>query len=127
MEDDLRKFLLADTGVAAKVGERVYPDVLPNGATLPAIVYQRVSTPRTPRHGEASSFPRPRLQLRIWAKTRKASSQTANAVRSALDGYKGRMGSTDVTRCVIVDERGEYDPETELRPGLQEYQITYNE
>ncbi len=41
-QSELRSFLLADATLTALVGSRIYPSVLPAGATLPAIVYFRV-------------------------------------------------------------------------------------
>lgn len=38
-----RSVLAADTAVSALVGQRIYPDMLPAGATLPALTYSLVS------------------------------------------------------------------------------------
>ena len=127
MEDKLRTFLKNEPSVAAVLGDRIYPRRLQQKATLPALTYQRIDTPRTPVHGEKSIFPRPRMQLRIWAKTSKTAWQAADAVRITLDGFRGQMGALTVTRCVIVNEMEDDDPETGLVSVVQDYQITYQD
>lgn len=45
-ESDLYSDLVGDAGVGALVGTRVYPNVLPEDVTLPAIAYRTVSAVR---------------------------------------------------------------------------------
>ena len=127
MEDKLRTFLKNEPSVAAVLGDRIYPRRLPQKATLPALVYQRIDTPRTPVHGEKSILPRPRMQMHVWAKTSKAAWQAADVVRVTLDGFRGQMGSLTVTRSIIVNEMENDDPETGLVSIIQDYQITYKD
>jgi hypothetical protein len=127
VEDKLRTFLKNEPSVAAVLGDRIYPRRLKQKATLPALVYQRIDTPRTPVHREKSIFPRPRMQLRIWSKTSKTAWQAANVVREALDGFCGDMGNLTVARSVIVNEFEDDDLETGLVSVVQDYQITYQD
>jgi hypothetical protein len=127
VEDSLRTFLLNEASLAGVLGSRIHPRRLPQKATLPALTYQRIDTPRTPVHGEKSIFPRPRVQLTSWAKTSKTAWQAADAVRTLLDGFRGQMGGLAVTRCVIVNELENDDPETGLVQVVQDYLITYQD
>lgn len=59
-----RAVLAADAGVAALVGQRIYPDRLPAGATLPALTYSLVSEvpdPYVPGVRQA------RVQVSCWS------------------------------------------------------------
>lgn len=125
MEDRLIAYLQDDTDVTTLLGSRMYPDTLPQGATLPALVYQRIDTPRTHVHGEASVLPRPRIQMHFWATTLAKCWEAADAVRKCLDGYRGEIDDITVCRIVILSEWSTYEPETGLRSVIQDYQVTY--
>lgn len=78
--------LKADSAVDAFVAGRIYPNLLPAEATLPAIVYQRVST--TPEYylTGSANLDHTRIQVSSWAKTYRTAKQLATAVRLALEG-----------------------------------------
>ena len=120
---------LAAMGVA---DERVYPQVLPQGATLPAVVYQRVDTTVTQPHGEPATLPRPRYQFTCWASTFEGARQTADEVLAALDGFWGTMGNgkeyeVEVESALLKDVRDYYDPDTELWNRQLDFQIMHKE
>lgn len=78
-----------DAGVAAIVGTRIYPDPAPQDAPRPLISYWRVSTQRIQSHDGAISIARPRIQVNSVGDTYLSAKTLANAVRTALDGYRG--------------------------------------
>ena len=76
--------LLADATVAGLVGEGIYPMAVPQGAPVPAIVYQRIFT--GPLHtlvGDEGSDD-VRLQLSCWAPSYAVAKALAAAARAAL-------------------------------------------
>lgn len=91
LEADLFTSLTHHAGLAALIGARLYPDAVPQGATLPALVYQRISTPR--QHAMGSGCPvvtsRPRLQFTCWATTAAGALSLCEQLRAALQasGY----------------------------------------
>ena len=86
IESSLFTALTGNAALTALIGTRLYPDAMPQGAVLPCIVYQRISTPRT--QGFGSSQPvivsRPRLQFSCWALTASAALAVCAALRTAL-------------------------------------------
>lgn len=101
LEADLMTALTSATGgLHAVVAHRVYPAVRPQGATLPCIVYQRISTPRWQAFGasQAVTRSRPRFQLTVWDLTAHGAVDVAATLRAQLL-------ASDI--CVaLADERG---------------------
>ncbi|HET6495421.1 MAG TPA: DUF3168 domain-containing protein [Thermoleophilia bacterium] len=71
IESDLFTALTGYAGLMALIVHRLYPDVRPQGATLPCVVYKRISTPRAQAFGSAQTVvrSRPRFQFDCWATT----------------------------------------------------------
>jgi len=105
LESDLTTYLRNYAGVAALVGDCIEPMELTN--PLPAIVYQRISTPP----GLAAGYLRPRVRLSCWADTYAGAVALAAQVRLALDHYHGALGSLHALSWVD-SERDDRDPET---------------
>lgn len=92
----------------------VYPLTLPPKVTLPACVYQRVSTAPEYSHQGDSRLERIRWQIDLWATTYGAARELAQTLREALSGYREDLTDDhDVYLCVafIVGQRDLYEPE----------------
>ena len=86
IESALFTALTTYAGLSTLIAARLYPDAMPQGATLPCIVYQRVSTPRTQVLGstQAVAVSRPRFQFSCWALTASGALAVADQLRAAL-------------------------------------------
>lgn len=131
IESALRAHLIANAGVTAIVGSRVYMKHAPTTATYPYIVMHKIGK-RPSRHSLAAcglcdhSF-----QLDCWAQTDKAAKDLADEIRDGLDHYQGTLGSGGETIYAHVvryindyddfdnpsdaSEQGEYRTIVELR------------
>ncbi len=107
MEADLLAVLEANAGVSALVGARIYPMVLPQRVTLPAIRYQVISTIPQPTHNGPSGLRQYRLQLSVHAATYSSAQAVAEALYTALDGKKAIFGSG--TSCTVVNDVSDYE------------------
>ena len=110
IEEGLAAFLVANAAVNAIVSGRVYPNKLPQTVTLPALTYQRVDTPRVHSHDTsgAAGTAHPRIQFDCWAASYSGAKGLADALRGALNGYKGTMGTVNpvtVQSALQEDER----------------------
>ena len=85
LEIALRAHLIAEVAV----GARVYPDILPQNPTYPAITYQQILS--NSHHDIDIDFPR--YQVTAWAETRRAAINLADEIDKALTRYKGHMGT----------------------------------
>jgi len=86
IEATLFTALTTYAGLSTLIAARLYPDAVPQGATLPCIVYQRISTPRTQVLGstQAVAVSRPRFQFSCWALTASGALAVADQLRAAL-------------------------------------------
>lgn len=97
--------LSTEAGLAALVGTRVYPVQLPQGATLPAVTYQRISTQVVQHRGSvAPSFSRPRFQLNCWASSYDGTVALRAAVRAAM-GTLAQASSPRIDVALLADDR----------------------
>lgn len=103
IEEAMVTRLLADATVAAAVGTRIYPVAAPQGATMPHIVYQRISGPRVHSH-DGSDLAHPRFQFACNAATYAAAKALANAVREELDGTHVTQSGVRIDRIQVQNE-----------------------
>jgi hypothetical protein len=92
--------------VAALIGTRAYPLVLPQNPQYPAIRYQRISTARSQyrsldgRAGYAS----PRFQIDAYALSHASAIEVGEAVYALLEGYTGEVGGLRID-AISTDEQ----------------------
>ena len=116
IEEALYSYLKSYAGLSALVGARIYPLILPQPATLPAITYTKIS-----RVGErVLSGPNPntisaRFQLSCWAYSYGTAKSVANQAKLALQDYTGTMGGAggvEVLDANSVNEQDFYETDT---------------
>lgn len=115
LEEALYEFLKNDAGVSALVGDRIFPVRVKEGADLPAIAYQRISTFRTytfDRKPDADPWMRARIQFSCWARSALEARDVAEALNVALSGHTGDMEGLEVGSVDIELELDDYEPET---------------
>lgn len=103
-EESLVARLEAVSGVTDLVSTRIYPDKLPQSATLPAITYQRISTIRETAMGNDTGIARARFQVTSFAATYAALKGVTEAVRAALQRFRGASGGVTVDDCFLENE-----------------------
>lgn len=112
IHEAIRTRLTAVSAVTALVSTRVYPNLLPQNPTLPALVYQRIDERRENAMGADPGVVRARVQVSAWAQTYTAARGAAEEVRKALQRYRGTpSGSgTEILDAFVEDVR-DMDPE----------------
>jgi hypothetical protein len=103
--EDIAAFLAADAGVSALIGTRIYPMLLPQNATKPAVVYSQVSGVRVTTHDKAKNFTDQVYQLQCIADDPKSVKNLSEKVRQAMEGFQGTMGATNVQGVFMTAER----------------------
>ena len=110
----IRSKLLEYSGVTAHVGQRIYPDVLKQNATMPAIVYKRISTLR--EHilkPDVTTAAHSRIEIRCYGTSRSNADDLADAVRmSGICAFQGSVGGVYIhaTEIDSGDMYGEEAP-----------------
>lgn len=111
--------LYAHLSSVLSVGDRVYPLTLPQGATLPAVVYQLVGGEGPLHsHGDAQSgesagatFQRSRVQLGCWAESARAAELLATEVEQAVDGFSGTWGAVPIASALMDTSLDDWRPD----------------
>lgn len=132
IDDGLIAFLNATAGVTNLVSTRIYKNKLPQTTTMPAITVQRISTPRVHTHDTsgATGTAYPRFQIDAWGASYTSCKTVTDAIRTALNGYKGTMGSVNpvtVQSALIQDETFDDSPDTGLMRIISDYVVWHLE
>lgn len=105
-------YLTAYPGMTALIGDRMYPTNIPEGATLPLVTYQRISTPRLRSHNGPSGLAHPRFQFNCWGRSYDEASRVAQQLVFGIEGFRGLMAGVEVQAGFVEDERDDYDTVT---------------
>lgn len=130
--------LKADQAVALVVGSRVYPLVIPQSpsAIYPALAVQVIAIERPRQLDGPVSITNATVQIAAASKLFRETVAATEAVRQALDGFRGTLGAglatIDVVESVLRTERDLSDDAADGtgRPYLRtvvEYLIRYRE
>jgi hypothetical protein len=137
IERAVRAHLIATAGVQTLVADRVYSFRKPQGAATPYIVFQRISGERLHTLDGPTGRAHPRIQIDAYATTYPAARAIADAVRAALDGFKGDVAvdaespptSLKIVYAALQDDRDfvEDDIDPVLYRVSSDYFVTYQE
>jgi hypothetical protein len=97
--------LKAVGGLTALVAQRIYPQALPDGATLPAVTYSRISTGHNSAMGSDAAAVRARVQVSCWGKKYGDAKDVQVEARKALQRFRGTSASTVIDDIFIEEER----------------------
>ena len=106
----VRAVLTADAGVSADAGTRVYPDALPQNATLPAIRYAVIDDRSEQHLTGIAGLANATIQIDCYALTRLAANDLGDDVRLALDRYEGTSSGVTIRQVVGDFRRYGYEP-----------------
>lgn len=103
-------YLLADAGINAAVGGRVYDGRIPKGKPLPAIVLQVVTEGAYYELQNESAVRAPIIQIDVYDRDPKAQSDTiAELIRSRLSGYRGALNDETFCDCAVRQRYNQFD------------------
>lgn len=103
--------ILADTAIKAVINDRLFPLAIPQEENIPAIVYQRISSPRTLTLS-GDSVNNPRIQLSCYGASYGTAKQLAILLYQSLDCFRGALGNKVKATLLMDDSRDGFDHET---------------
>lgn len=106
--------LTADADVKRRVNTRVYPVVMPQGVTLPAVSYQRISNNPVNHLEGYSGLANPHIIINSWATAYDAAKALAHDVH-------GAMNAATTYKSVLTNELDGYDPDVGLYVVSQDF------
>ena len=125
IEEGLYAFLAALS--PAPAAGRIYPLMLPQNHTLPAVTFTRIAATRTRSLDGPSGMARAVFQVDAWAATYGGAKTLAETLRQALDGHRGAMGSETVGGVLLTAERDLFDHETGTYRVSMDFAIWHQE
>lgn len=99
----IRTLFLETTSIKDVIGTRMFSDFLPQGSTLPAIVYDVIDTLAYEHLGGIANIARARVQIDSLADSRSAANSLADAVRIAFESYSGTIDDQYITSTSLVE------------------------
>ena len=134
LEQGLITYLKTDSSLMALVGNgdspvtaRIYPLLMPQNYTTPAMTYQRISGPRLQHLDGPAGRAMPRIQFDIYADSYSGAKAIGDALRSALDGYTGLMDTVIVDKCTLETEFDGYTDDTETYRISMDFKFSHVE
>jgi hypothetical protein len=127
IEAALRSHLAGYATLAAVVGSRVYPVQLPDGVTLPAVSYTRISTvPSQHRSSRLAQYSRPRFQVDGWAATYGEAVQLRYLLRAAMADFE-RDSNPRVDVALLAGDRDVVEADAGRFRASLDYMISHSE
>jgi len=112
--------MIEDAETAA--GTRIYPDMLPQKITYPAITYSDISD----MGHQDIGVDYPRYNVTVWSKRRLATKNLAEELLNLLHRYKGVLNGVRVKSISKMDSPGTlYDREAGVYYIPQDFKIIY--
>jgi hypothetical protein len=105
IETALMNLLKTNTAVAALVGDRIKPWSDLASTPRPMITYHRVTTNRDITNDGPTGQSIVHLQLDMWADQMTQAWACADAVRVAINGYSGTVGTQQIDCIRITDQQ----------------------
>ena len=112
LEEAIHDKLTTTPAVSALVGTRIYPEEAPQDADLPFVVYQEAARQTVMTMSGPVDLDSWRMSLELYADRRSSLRSLSAAIRTAMNGYKGDIGSGTIRVCgvFIEDETSELSP-----------------
>ena len=108
IEEAIVTKVLATSAITALIGSgsaaRIYPLVIPQTAALPALAYQKISSPKEQSHSGSSHLCRSRFQFTCVATDYAAVKSLATAVKNCWNSFRGTVSSVRIDGCAIDND-----------------------
>lgn len=127
LESALYTRLSGYAGLTALVSTRIYPIILPQEPTYPAVTYQRIDGPREHALSADMGIPHPRIQIDSWGNTHVQAWAVATQVRGALQRWSDADASPAVLDCLLDSDDDSYEPDAGVYRVRQDWIIWHRE
>ncbi len=108
IEESVVSRMLGYAEVSALVGTRIYPLLTPQDVDMPALAYQKISSPKTQSQSGSSHLAESRFQFTCEADDYPTAKALAKAVCHCWDGFKGTVASIRIDGALVQDDRDSY-------------------
>ena len=99
--ESIYKYLSSDSEVKAIVGDKIYPEIIPQGVSLPAIVYAPTNCYYDSALQKDTGFSRLRIQFTCYDNTFGKARRLGRAVKKVFQDFKGNMFGNEIQAVFI--------------------------
>ena len=128
LETAIFKHLSTYAGLTALVENRIYPLILPDVVTYPAVTFQMISGVDDHCISEDPDSTEARIQFTAWGKTAADVRNVQAQIKAAFKDFSGIMGGAggvNVGHVLQVGKFDGYDDETKTFWRTQDFMIMY--
>jgi len=118
--NNLYTYLVAQAGITNLVSTRVYPVIMPQKPTFPAITYNDDDSNYTESFDGQTDHVQSIFQLDGWSKTYAEATTVGAAISTALKNTSGSFGGITIQRCTVLS-----GPVTVYEDSVEAYRQTY--
>ncbi len=126
VEDDVRTFALADTSIAADIGERFYIKHVPDEPSYPFVLLRPIDDDQkytfTGTGGHILLY-----QLDVYAENQSDCETLAELIMTRFAGHSGTIGSSTVGYCFATNKFGEWSPDERKYRRMLELKVGTND
>jgi hypothetical protein len=127
VEADIYSLITGDATLTALIGTRVYPNTIEQNATLPVMVYRRISAERITAMHQNTGTVRARYQFDVYDdQYTDGLRPVVERLRTVLDRSNGGV-SDSIEHIFVLNETEYYDDATELYRVSIDFEIIYGE
>ena len=132
LDQAIKSRLEAVAGVTALVGSgssaRIYPMLLPQNPTYPAVRYQQVDGVRESAMGADIGVVSATVQIDSYAETYAGARALAEAVRAALQRFSGTVASVQIDDVFVASGPNDfYEEQVKARRVQYDFQVWHRE
>ena len=127
LEEALYTKLSGTSALTAYCGTRIYPNVLPENVTFPAVSYQLIASEHLHHVDGVSTLKSALVQIDCRAASYSVVTAMARAITAALDGLRGTVGTLDVQGIFHEDEQDLPEPDLGVLRRVLEFNIHFVE
>lgn len=127
LEEAIYGRLAAVSGVTDIVSTRIYPSLLPQGATLPAVTYRRVSGVPERAMGSDAGVARVRMEVDAWASSYSGVKALRDAVVAALKRFTGTVSGETIDATYQLNELDRYEDDLKIHRVMMDFEVWHRE
>ena len=104
IEEALTSYLLDFSGLTALIGDKLYPDEIPQGIKLPAVIYSKVSDVKDHTLVGQNRLESPMIQFAAFVGSKTAARAIANQLKAALCDFQGELSGLEIQYIRLENE-----------------------
>ena len=125
IENAIYSRLSGYAGLSALVSTRIYPSLMPQDTTMPAVTYQRISGLPISLLSSDTDIIDARFQFSCFASTYDSGRAVVKQIRLALQRWSGTEATVTILDSLMENDTDLYDPDTMLHYPVVDFLISY--